>query len=383
VLALLLVGIALTLAACSATHQEVRPDGDVVVRSGPTTLGWIWMGAVTCFVAVFLAVSLVTVVGIIGEEVVERVRDKQAFRAAGWALLLPMFVGFVGVIGWAVAWGTVLQYQRTVVTASRADRQLTVERSRPIGSDEKRRYPYDAIENIEFDYIPGSGGENGSPPHSVVYVGAVGHRRAQIFDGDVCTARKLAGAITQATGVRTRVVGSDLPDISSYDSLFTQLRCGTKRSVPPTTLIAYPGELWHALDMPFLWEWPWAIPVLLAQCALAAVVAVATRHSMIGGFIALMLAAFGIFALNLLAASESGRYPGSLGLLALIAIGLGSRGLRRKFMARPSADETRPVVSVDPRRPRGPEPGQSPSASSEQGKPDSESGPSLPGCPSR
>lgn len=89
--------------------------------------------------------------------------------------------------------------------ASRSADELSVARSRLIGHDEVRRWDYREITGIEFEYVPGTSGDGGTPPRGVVSVRTAGGRQARIFDGSPCPARDLADAVTSATGVPIRV----------------------------------------------------------------------------------------------------------------------------------------------------------------------------------
>src|SRR4051794_8713028 len=176
--------------SCSGTHEQVQRNGDVVLRSGPTALGWVGVVAAAILVGAFLVFAAVAVMAITGEQLGEAARSRGLLPAGG-ALSAGLFAaGVIGLMGWGVAASTVLKPQATVVTASRGAAVLTSTRSRLIGRDEVRRWEYREIARIDFEYVPGSGGDDGSPPQGVVSVRTANEEPTQIFDGSVCPARQ-------------------------------------------------------------------------------------------------------------------------------------------------------------------------------------------------
>jgi hypothetical protein len=315
----------------------------------PTTFTWIewWVGLIVGGVIITFIFGVVLVA--VGTEALDSVRGREPryLRAFGLALLILPILGLASVFAWALAANTVLKYENSVVTVSRAAGQLTVVRSRAVGGDQVRRYDYGTIEAIEFDYVPGSGGEDSTPSQGVVYLRASGKRRSQIFDGSPCPARALADAIGKTTGLPIRVESGGM-DISSFGAFFTQLRCGIQRPAEPTGTTKGPGgttkaasgptspaghtaprpggttsfltAVWQGLDVTVLWQWPWASLILVGEVLLVGgAVAIRMRYGSGVGTAPSMLAALGVVVLLALAVGRSGRWPGILGLVALIA----------------------------------------------------------------
>jgi hypothetical protein len=330
-LTVLVVG--LSLSACSSTHQEVRANGDVSVRSGPTLLGWVAMFPGVILVAVIIGIVALFFLVSAGSAFKDSIHSRKWLQAAALALSFPVIVGLPGLLGWWTAANTVLKYQTAVVTASSSRGELTVERGRLIGSNAVRSWKYKDIAEIRFTYIPASGdGQNYRPSQGVVYVRGADRTLTEIFDGSPCTARKLADAVVSAAHVPIHV-HSGIWDISSPTSFLTQIRCGVENPVRPTNWSEYPAEVWRVLDLPFLWRWPWSVPIVLAQLVLIAASLVIVARWRASKCPRLMmvavcaLAALGIVAMHIFAVWSYGRWPGALALFVLIS----SMFLRRYF----------------------------------------------------
>ncbi len=315
---------ALSVTACSSTHQETRPTGDVLVRSGPTLLGWAAM-----LIPAVLAAAVILTIGLVllavaGEAFTDSVKSRKFFQAIASALSLPVVVGVVGAMGWLVAANTVLKYQTAVVTASSTSGELTVRQGRLVGGPTVRSWHYTDIAEIRFDYIPGTGGEDSTPPRGVVYVRGAGQEASPIFDGSPCPARELAEAVSTATKVPIHV-RSGFRDISSIGSFLTQIRCGIQRPPHPTGGTSFAAEAWRVLDLPFLWRWPWSVPIVIGQILLIAVALVAIarwrdeRCPRIVMIAVCCLAVLGIAAMNIFATRSYGSWPAALALFLLIS----------------------------------------------------------------
>ena len=103
----------------SATHQQVHPDGDVVLRSGPTTLGWVGIVGPT----LLFALPRVPRGGLRGRprrEFAEAARSRRFLPAAGVLLVCLFAAGVVALMGWAIATYTVFKYHTTVATRAAA-----------------------------------------------------------------------------------------------------------------------------------------------------------------------------------------------------------------------------------------------------------------------
>jgi hypothetical protein len=315
VLALLPIG-------CSATHNALLANGDVVLRAGPTKLGWAGLVAVTVAFTAFLAFATVTVVGIMCEQVAEAARTRHFLSVAGGLAASLFAAGVVALMGWGVAANTVLKYQTTVVRVS--GREVSVTRSRVLGHDEVLRWDAREIASIEFEYRPGSGGDENAPPQGVVSVRTKRGAQARVFEGSPCPARRLADALTSATGVPVRVKAGS-PDISSWSALVTQLRCGIAQPFHAKTRREYPAEVSRVLGLPQLWHWPWLLPFLASQLLLVASLWIVDRRWLEpAGSTALRLAIWvpvvvTIVALHLVAASSLGNWPAALAVLALLS----------------------------------------------------------------
>jgi hypothetical protein len=324
---LVVLVVAFSLAACSATHQVVQPDGDILVRTGPSALGWVPMFFGMIFVAVFIPIFLVIAVGITGSELVRSVHSRKFLQAVGLMLLIPIIIGFVGAITWGVAANTAFKYQTAIVTASSTRKELKVEQERLLGSDSVRTWRYEDIAMIEFDYIPASGGgDNYTPPQGFVYVRGSEQVRSRIFDGSACPARKLADAVASATGapIRVHVRGLGGRDVASIGSFLTQMRCGIEHPFRPSSWRQYPAEAWRVLDLPFLWQWPWAVPIIVGQLALiAGALAIIAQWRKSACSTLLMVSVcvvvgLSVVAMNVFAARSYGSWPTALALLVLI-----------------------------------------------------------------
>jgi hypothetical protein len=313
-----------SLTACAATHQEVRPDGTVLLRAGNTTLGWIVLFLEMMFAGAILLLFLCTALAITGGEFVNSVRSGKLRQALGWAALLPVFVAVPIGMGSYLAANTAFKSQTAVVTADNGRHELTVERRRLLGNDAVHRWAYEDIATIQFDYIPAGNASEGSPPQGLVYLQASDRPREQVYDGAACTARKLADGVAAATGAELRV-RSNGRDIAGYGSFLTQLRCGIKEPLQVTDWRRYPSELWRVLDLAFLWNWAWALPVVAGQLALiAAACLVAGRWGSPGlrkpvAVVICVAAGLAVVALHIVATRTYGRWPGALALLALVS----------------------------------------------------------------
>jgi hypothetical protein len=293
--------------------------------------------------AVVIGGFLIVASAMAGGELTGSLRSGRYRRALGWLLLIPVVLAVVGLMGWGLAANTVFRYQTAEVTASRTMGELTVEQRRPLGGGAARTWNYDDIAVIEFDYIPASGGENPTPPQGVVYVGGSDGSRSQIYAGSACVARDLADAITSATSVPIRV-HSGGRDIASYGSFLTQIRCGVQEPFRPTSWREYPAEAWRVLDLPFLWRWPWALPVVLGQLVLIAAALIVISRWRAGAVpriamvAVLIVAGLGVAALHIVAATSYGSWPAALALFALFSGKFVAGRLQRTD--RPRAGET-------------------------------------------
>jgi hypothetical protein len=327
---LLLLAASLSLTACSTTQQKVQPDGDVVVRTGTTTLGWILMFAGVTVAAVILCMFLVVTVGVASGSFKDSLDSKKRLQAVAWILAIPVILGVLGVMAWAIAANTLLKSQSTIATASRERGELRSTQRYLIGDDKIQIWKYGDLKRIEFQYIAAN---DNTPPQGVVSVRESNHGISQIFSGSACPARSLANALSSATGLPIDVRAGNR-DIASYGSFLTQIRCGVKKPFNPSGWRQYPTEAWRVLDLPFLWRWPWALPVVIAEIALVAgftgIIALyrASRLSKpitvaIGGVIVLAFAAINVFATR-----SHGSWPAALALFALIAASIAKRSLK-------------------------------------------------------
>jgi hypothetical protein len=228
---LMLVLSALLLSGCtSTTHQEIGNAGDVVVRSGPTVLGWASMGLVILIgTIVLIALFLVMPAAIVGE-VRDELERRNWWKVMGLAAALPLLLALLGVIAWALAGATVLRSHGTVVIASHTRAEVEVKRTRLIGSPDARTWKYADVASIEFKYVPPT--EDG-PALGTVHLRARDRTRALIFEGEACPARDLAEAMRSATDVPVKV-DSGMPVVTSFGALFSRLRCGIERPWHPS-----------------------------------------------------------------------------------------------------------------------------------------------------
>ncbi|WP_324784539.1 hypothetical protein [Streptomyces sp. H51] len=276
-------------------------------------------------IGVILVAALSATVAAALEEIADAVREKRLLAGAGWICLSSLIVAVLGVMGWAVAANTLFRHQTTVVTASGVRGELKVTRERPVGSDAEETWKYSSIAEVQFDYHPGSQTAEGSmPPQGVVYIHGIDGSRSKVFDGKACPARDLASTVASASRARLKV-NAGYRDISSPMSFLTQIRCGIDRPFRPTAWSRYPSEAGRVLDIPFLWRWPWAIPIVMGQIA-ALVVAVITigrwrerKCSRLTMISVCVFAALLIVGVNILAARSYGSWPGVLALLALMS----------------------------------------------------------------
>jgi hypothetical protein len=327
------VVLGLGLPPCSKTRQRVEADGDVVLSSGPTLLGWTGIWALTVFAAVFFTFFiLLSVVGI-GSGSIDALRERKILPALGWALMMLVFAGAGAFGAWQTALQTALKHHETTVTASPSEHALTAERRRPFGADEVRRWGYEDITRLDYKYVPGTSGETSSPPQGIVHVVGSDQTRTKIYDGSACTARDLADGINSVVGVPLRV-DTGWRDLSGFPGFLTQLRCGTAQPFRPTSLTEYPAEAWRVLDLPFLWHWPWSLPVVVGQLGLLVGAAFvdgrwrARRRGVLVRAVGWILAAAGVAALNVLAANSYGSWPAALALLALLSMQFAGKRLR-------------------------------------------------------
>jgi hypothetical protein len=330
--------VAFSLGACSATHQEVQANGDVLVRTGTTALGTVAMFFVMVIAAIVISGFLIAAVGGIGSHLIDSARSRKFIQAVGWTLSLPLILGLIGAMAWGMAATTAFRYQTSIVTASSARRELKVEQKRLLGGDAVRTWEYDNITQMEFDYIPASGsGDDYAPPQGMVYVRGSDRTRSLIFSGSACPGRDLADAVALATNVPIRVHSGGLGgrDIASVGSFLTQIRCGLKRPFHATDWRQYPAEAGRVLDLPFLWRWPWAVPIVAGQLALIAgvfVIVARWRASTCPTPILVcicVVAGLGIAAMHVFATKSYGSWPGALALFALISGSFVSRRLLR------------------------------------------------------
>jgi hypothetical protein len=367
--------VAFSVTGCSATHQEVQASGDVLVRTGTTPIGWVAMFALMTFAAVFLSVFLVVFLGIAGGELIDSIRSRKFLQTIGWMISFPIVVGLIGLMALGLSANTFFKYQTTVITASRTTSELKVEQKRLIGSDLVRTWKYKDIAYIEFNYQPESGpSDSPTPPQGNVYVGGSDRTQYQVFDGSACPARKLAEAVTSATGVPI-IVHSGYRDIASYESFLTQIRCGIQSPFHPTSWSQYPAEAWRVLDLPFLWRWPWALPIVAAQLVLvAATVTIIARWRASTCPTLVMvavcaLAGLAVVGMNVFATKSHGGWPGALALLALISARMVGRRLIPSES--PGKSET-PEPSESPGNSETPEPSESPGNGETSGRPTSD-----------
>jgi hypothetical protein len=312
-----------TLTACSSTTQTVLPNGDSLLRSGPTFLGWMSVIAAAIIPFAVLSVFLVVVTAIVGEESLAAFRSRRPSLGSGYAVLAVLLAGLTVLAGWAVAANTVFKHMTTVVVTDAALRELRVERQRLLGSDAVLRWSYGDVAAIEYDYIPGTGGESPRRPQGVVFVRPVDQERVRIFDGPACPARDLADLMVEASGASLDV-HAGVRDLSGFGAFLRQLRCGEEQPFRPLSLAQYPREAWRVLDLPFLWHWPWAFPLIAAQSGIVVGVVVLNRARRDGRCRTVVLvtvcvtAAAALIALNVLAAVSHGRWPALLALVALV-----------------------------------------------------------------
>jgi hypothetical protein len=197
-------------------------------------------------------------------------------------------------------------------------------------------WSYDELASVDFDYVPGSGGEDHIPPRGNVYVHAIGQERVLVFDGSPCAARELADSVTSRTGAPL-VVNSGGRDLSSLGAFATQLRCGIDDPIQANSWSDYPAEIWRVLDLPFLWRWPWALPIVAAQVALivGALTVVGRLRNGTSRNRAIMVmvciaARSCIVVMHVFATKSYGNWPGALALFALLS---GKFAAKRLFLS--------------------------------------------------
>lgn len=325
-LLLSVVLMAVLFAGCSATRQRVTPEGDVIVRTGNTLLGSILLLAITVFVSLMLFVIIAVSIAAGWDFLTDADRPPLLRRILTTILVLPFAVGFIGLFAAMFAAATVFRYHSVTVTASEAERQLTVQRERLAGGDSLHSWAYEEIVAIDYLYVPGD--NEGAKPQGHVSLLSSSGVESSIFEGPACPARKLTEAVAATTKVPVRVKSLALggQDISSPGSFLNNLRCGTARPFHPTDWGRYPSEAIRVLDLPFLWRWVWAGPIIFGQTALlVSMVVLVKRWRASRLYTAALLAGcavafMAVIAMNVFATRSYGTWPAALALLALISI---------------------------------------------------------------
>jgi hypothetical protein len=213
----------------------------MILRSGPTFVGWVSVIAGVAIAAILLSVFLVLVPGAVGGESLDAFQARKPWLGSGYALLAVLLAGLIILAGWSVAVNTVFKHMTTVVVTDAGRQELRVVRQRLMGSDAVLQWSYDDVAAIEYDYIPRTNGENFRPPQGVVFVRPVHQDRVQIFDGPACPARDLTDSIVEASGASLDV-HAGVRDVSGYGAFFAQLRCGEEQPFRPLSVSEYPGR---------------------------------------------------------------------------------------------------------------------------------------------
>jgi hypothetical protein len=327
------VVVILGISGCAASHPAVESNGDLVVQTGNTILGWILLTAGAVLGLVFFTlIGGLMIFMLLAEGCIENVRSRRFLQAGGFAMLALVLASVLGWAIYSIAMLSLFKYQSTVVTASTQRSELTVERQRLLGGNETSTWRYADISAVDFEYIPGAAGEQSIPPRGVVSLLSKG-QSTPVFDGSPCPARDLANAIETATKVQLRV-HSGIRDLSGFGPFFTQLRCGIDQPFQVDDWRHYPEQAWRVLDFPFLWRWPWGFPVVIAEVGFIALVLVMIRRqresdsgllvtvSVVG------VAVVGVVLLNIFATWSYGSWPAALALIVLIALFVAKRVFR-------------------------------------------------------
>lgn len=307
----------------------------MVIRSGTTALGWVLMFTGVAVVGILLCIFVVLAAGLLGGDAKEAFEDRKILQGSALALSIPVVLGVLGVMAWGLAANTVLKSQSTVVTASHRRAELKVVQRYLVGRDTIHTWKYSDLTHIKFDYVPATdNGETSTPPQGVVYVSGVNRTASQIYSGPACPARSLADAVSSATGLPIDV-HAGTRDVTKFSSFLTQIRCGIKHPFRPHSWRQYPAEAWRVLDLPFLWRWPWALPVILAEFGLVTgivgIIALwrSARLPRLATIAACGITGLAVVALNVFATKSYGSWPAALALFALISGKVASRILKQ------------------------------------------------------
>ncbi|MDJ0954823.1 MAG: hypothetical protein QNJ81_14190 [Acidimicrobiia bacterium] len=313
--------LVLLVAGCAKTSEEVLANGDVVIRTADTPLGWLAMIPAMVIGLPLVAFGFVFVIAVLPREAWDGFQDKDYGQLAFALFAIPFALAVLGLMAWAISSYTVLRTHTVEVVAAKSESTLTVRQTRLIGGTSTETWRFDEVEDVEYLYLASDdSGAMGS-----VSVQTTTGDEVLLFEGSPCPARDLAEAVASAIEVPIEV-RPGIPASSSVGAFFSSLRCGTTETFDPLDPGSSVDDLSRALDFSFF-SWRWAVPLITLQTVVLAIAVGGAGHSdssllraiVFGATVAVLI------ALHVAVVIGYGRWPPVLVLLTLLSVQFAAR----------------------------------------------------------